>query len=76
MFEKIAYSTDLGEIAMINALLKGEGIEVPDLFRSPHVSIAGIDHGFYVRVWQRDAATARAAVDASDFRHCLIEEKP
>ena len=41
MFEKIAYSTDLGEIAMINALLKGEGIEVPELFRSPHVSIAG-----------------------------------
>ncbi len=74
MFEKIAYSTDLGEIAMINALLKGEGIEVPELFRSPHVSIAGIDHGFYVRVGQRDAARARAAVADSEFRHCLIED--
>ena len=76
MIEKIAYSTDLGEIAMINALLKGEGIEVPELFRSPHVSIAGIDHGFYVRVAARDAAQARAAIADSDFRHCLIEETP
>ena len=73
MFDKVAYSFDLGEIAMINALLAGEGIEVPDLFRSPHVSIAGIEPGFYVRVHTSDAPRARAAIAASEFSHCLID---
>lgn len=75
MFERIAYSTDLGEIAMMTSLLKAERIDVPELFRSGHVSIAGIDHGFYLHVSRDDAARARAALNDSDFRHCLTKEK-
>lgn len=72
MLERIAYSTDLGMIAMITALLDGEGIEVPDFFRSSHVSIAGIDHGFYVHVRRRDAERAREALANSDFAKCVV----
>lgn len=73
MFERVAYATDLGVIAMMTALLQGEGIDVPDLFRSPHVSIAGVEHGFYVTVARADAPQARAILAASEFAHCVVE---
>lgn len=75
MFERVAYATDLGMIAMMTALLEGEGIDVPDLFRSPHVSIAGVEHGFYVTVARRDAARARELLSDSEFAHCIVAPK-
>lgn len=72
MFERVAYSTDLGVIAMMTALLEGENIEVPDLFRSAHVSIAGVDHGFYLTVRRTDAQRARELLGASEFAHCVV----
>lgn len=72
MFERVAYATDLGVIAMITALLEGENIKVPDLFRSAHVSIAGVDHGFYVTVGRSDAQRAREVLAASEFSRCIV----
>lgn len=72
MFERIAYSTDLGEITLIRALLQQSGLHVPELQHSPHVSLAGVDHGYYVHVLAVHADRARRLLADSEFRHCVV----
>lgn len=74
MFKRIAYSTDIGEFVLMTALLRDEGIEVLDMMRAGHVSIAGVDHGFYVQVADGHADRARWILARSEFRHCLVDE--
>ena len=75
MFKRIAYSTDIGQYVLMSALLRDNGIEVLDLMRAAHVSIAGVDHGFYVQVPASQAVRARRLLSDSEFRHCVVVEK-
>ncbi len=75
MFERVAYSTDLGEYVLMSALLRGRGVEVLDLMRAGHVSIAGVDHGFYVQVPGDQALRARRLLADSEFGRCIVEKK-
>ena len=75
MFVRVAYSTDIGEFVLMTSLLKDHGIEVLDMMRGGHVSIAGVDHGFYVRVPESQIIRARRFLGESEFSHCVIEDK-
>ena len=75
MFERVAYSTDIGEFVLMNSLLESNGIEVLQMMHAGHVSIAGIDHGFYVQVRGSQSIRARRLLSDSEFRHCIVEAK-
>ena len=75
MFERVAYSTDIGEFVLMSSLLKDNGIEVLDMMRAGHVSIAGVDHGFYVQVPESQGIRARRLLSDSEFTHCIVEQK-
>ncbi|MBT8130644.1 MAG: hypothetical protein KJO35_00115 [Gammaproteobacteria bacterium] len=75
MFSRIAYSTDIAEFVLMTALLRDHGIEVLDMMRAGHVSIAGVDHGFYVQVPESQMIKARRWLTDSEFSHCVITEK-
>ena len=75
MFERVAYSTDIGEFVLMNSFLRDNGIEVLDMMRAGHVSIAGADHGFYVQVAGSQGVRARRLLSDSEFRHCIVEAK-
>ena len=73
MFKRIAYSTDIGQYVLMCSLLRDHGIELLDMMRGGHVSIAGVDHGFYVQVAANDVDQARRILSDSEFSHCVVE---
>ena len=73
-FKKIAYTTNLADITLMRALLEDEGIEVLDTGRSGHVTIAGADIGFYVRVVDEKAHRARRLLADTEFADLLIKD--
>ncbi|MBT8136758.1 MAG: hypothetical protein KJO54_07070 [Gammaproteobacteria bacterium] len=75
MFTRIAYSTDIGQYVLMASLLRDSDIEVLDMMRAGHVSIAGVDHGFYVQVPRSQEIRARRILADSEFRHCIVEKK-
>lgn len=55
---RIAHAYNIGTVVVMKSLLESEGIEVLDIARSGHLTIAGADQGYYVEVvpGQRDRA--------------------
>jgi len=47
---RIAHAYDIGTAAVMKSVLESEGIEVLDIGRAGHLSIAGADLGYYIEV--------------------------
>jgi len=47
---RIAHAYDIGTAVVMKSVLESEGIDVLDIGRAGHLSIAGADPGFYVEV--------------------------
>jgi len=55
---RIAHAYDIGTAVVMKSVLESEGIEVLDIGRAGHLSIAGADQGFYVEVGPNDRRRA------------------
>jgi hypothetical protein len=68
----IARSYDMGIAVVMKSILIGEGIGVLEYSGSGHVSIAGADQSYYVKVAATDAARARELLVAAGYDKYVI----
>ncbi len=68
----IARSFDMGIAVVMKSILIGEGIDVLEYSGSGHVSIAGADQSYYVKVSEADAARARALLSKAGYEKYII----
>lgn len=68
----LARCYDMGLVAVMKAALIGEGIEVLDYSGSGHVSIAGADHSYYVKVCEQEYERAKQVLTDSGFEKYII----
>jgi len=47
---RVAHSYNIGTAVVMKSVLESEGIEVLDIGRAGHLSIAGADQGYFVEV--------------------------
>ncbi len=67
--EKIYFTKDIGEVEMVNALLKANGFNPLELEISDHVSVAGADMFYYVQIPENEAASAKAFLKEQGFKN-------
>jgi len=63
----------MGIAAVIKSILIGEEIEVLEYSGSGHVSIAGADHSYYVKVRESEVERARAILAEAGYEKYLIQ---
>lgn len=62
----------MGMAAVMKSVLIGEDIEVLDYSGSGHVSIAGADHSYYVKVSEQEYARAKQVLIDSGYEKYII----
>lgn len=73
--ERIAFTYNAGTFAVLKALLESEGIGVLDIARGGHVTIAGVDHGYYIEVLTEDRPLSERILREQGFGEYLVPEK-
>lgn len=69
---RIAHAFDFGTYAVMKSLLESEGIAVVDAAFGGHLSIAGVDQGYYLEVTGEDVGRARTLLWENSFSRYLI----
>ncbi len=73
---RIAHSYDIGTVVVMKSLLESEGIDVLDIARSGHLTIAGADQGYYVEVVPGQRNRARRILREHQFGKYLLTDAP
>lgn len=68
----LARCYDMGLAAVMKAALISEDIEVLDYSGSGHVSIAGADHSYYVKVPEQEYTRAKEILIAAGYDKYII----
>ncbi|MFK7734039.1 MAG: hypothetical protein AB8B48_20630 [Pseudomonadales bacterium] len=68
----LARCYDMGLAAVMKAALISEDIQVLDYTGSGHVSIAGADHSYYVKVPEQEYQRARKVLIDSGYEKYII----
>lgn len=68
----VARCYDMGVAAVMKSILMSEGIEVQDYSGSGHVSIAGADHSYYVKVACEDVERTRTILSGAGYEKYVI----
>ncbi len=68
----LARCYDMGMAAVMKALLISENVQVLDYSGSGHVSIAGADHSYYVKVSEQDYARAKEILVDAGYDKYII----
>ncbi len=68
----VARCYDMGIAAVMKSILISEIIDVLDYSGSGHVSIAGADHSYYVRVHNSDVERAQIALTEAGYDKYII----
>lgn len=71
---RIAHAYDIGTVAVMKSLLESEGIDVLDIARSGHLTIAGADQGYYIEVVPGQRDRARAILRAHQLGKYVLTE--
>lgn len=69
----VARSYDMGIAAIMKSLLLSEGIEVLEYSGSGHVSIAGADHSYYVKILEQDYERSRSILSDAGYEKYVIQ---
>ena len=69
---RIAHAYDIGTAVVMKSVLESEGIEVLDIGRAGHLSIAGADQGFYVEVGPNDRNMARRILRENELGKYIL----
>ncbi len=69
----VARSYDMGMAVVMKSILIGEGVELLEYSGSGHVSIAGADQSYYVKVAEADAERAKALLAEAGYEKYLIQ---
>jgi len=70
---RIAHAYDFGTFAVMKSLLESEGVMVLDAAFGGHLSIAGVDQGYYLEVEQSMQARARTLLWENSFGKYLLD---
>ena len=70
-FKKIYVCKSSAEAGMIISLLKNKGFNPPDLDTSSHISFAGADLCYYVRVPAREYEKAKEFLIKNNFKDAV-----
>jgi len=70
---RIAHAFDFGTYAVMKSLLESEGVAVIHAVFGGHLSIAGVDQGYYLEVVETDRGRARTLLWENSFGEYLVE---
>jgi hypothetical protein len=68
----VARSYDMGITAVMKSILIGEGIDVQEYIGSGHVSLAGADLSYYVKVASEDTERAQTILSGAGYEKYII----
>ena len=72
---RIAYSANFADIGVMRAFLAEHGVPALEPRMSSHVSIAGVDQGYYLEVLREDATKARGLLRDNSFEIFVVENR-
>ena len=73
---RIGYSANFGDIALMRSLLHEHGILAVEPRMSSHVSVAGVDQGWFLEVLAEDTDLARRLLRENDFDIFVVDPDP
>lgn len=69
----VARCYDMGIAVVMKSVLISEDIDVLEYSGSGHVSIAGADHSYYVKVGEADVEKARRVLTEAGYEKYIIQ---
>lgn len=72
---RLAFAFDAGTFAVMKSLLESEGLRVLDIAHGSHVTVAGVDQGYYLQVLEEDRDAAAFLLRQHGFGKYLVEAR-